>query len=236
MGINKGNSPGSKATSLTDHNTSVGGYDSNVVELEVGVPQGSCLGPLLFLIYINVLPKTTQSKVSMYADDTSLCHMSNDISKLESAIDEDLELLDNWLKGNKLSLNVTKTKSMLIGTKSRWKILNSNDDKLNLLIRDRELESFDVMKYLGVHADYSLSWKDHLKSVISKVWRGMGMLKQAKYYLPEACLKTRYSSIVETYFWYCCSVWGTCGATEKTRLQKFQNRAGRIFTNSKCYA
>ena len=84
----------------------------------------------------------------MYADDTSLCHMSNDISKLESAINEDLELLDNWLTGNKLPLNVAKTKSMLICTKSRRKILNRNDDKPNLLIRDRELESVNVFKNL----------------------------------------------------------------------------------------
>ena len=133
---------------------SVGGHDSNVGELEVGVPQGSRLGPLLFLIYINDLPETTQRKVSMYADDTSLCHMSNYTSRLEFAINEDLDLLDNWLKGKTLSLNVAKTKSMLICTKSRRKILNSNDDKLNLLIRDRELESIDVIKYLGVHVDY----------------------------------------------------------------------------------
>ena len=211
MGFNKGNSPCSKIN--RSQYCSVGGYDSNVGELEVGVPQGSCLGPLLFLIYINDLPKTTQGNVSMYADDTSLCHTSNDISKLESATNEDLELLDNWLKGNKLSLNVAKTKSMLICTKSRRKILNSNDDKLNLLIRDRELESIDVIKYLGVHV-YSLSWKEHLKSVTSKVPRGMGMLQQAKYYFPEACLKAHYSSIVEPYFRYCCSVWGTCGVTE----------------------
>jgi len=123
----------------------------------------------------------------MYADDTSLCHMSN-ISKLESAINEDLELLDNWLKGIMLSLNVAKTKSMLICTKSRRKILNNNDNELNLQICDRELDSVDVIKYLGVHVDDSLSWKDHLKSVTSKVSRGIGILKQAKYYLPEACL------------------------------------------------
>ena len=159
-------------------------------ELEVGVPQGTCLGTLLFLIYIKDLPKTTQGKVSMYADDTSLCHMSNDISRLESAITEDLELSDHWLKGNKLSMNVAKTKSTLICTKSRRKILNSNDDKLNLLIRDRELESIDVIKYLGVHVYYCLSWKEHLKSVTSKVSRGMGLLKQAKYYLPEALFQS----------------------------------------------
>ena len=80
----------------------------------------------------------------MYADDTSLCH----ISKLESAINEDLELLDNWLKGNKLSLNVAKTKSVLIYSKSRWKILNTSEDKLYLLIRYWDLKSVDVIKYL----------------------------------------------------------------------------------------
>ena len=144
----------------------------------------------------------------MYTDDTSLCHMSNELCKLESAINKDLELLDDWLKGNMLSLNMAKTKSMLICTKSRRKILNTSDDKLNLLICDRDLESVDVIKYLGVHVDYSLSWKDHLKSATSKVSRGMGMLKQAKCYLPKAVLKTLYSSIVEPYFRYCCSVWG----------------------------
>ena len=58
-------------------------------------------------------------------------------------------------------MNVTETKSMLICTKSRRKILNSNDEKLNLLMHDRELESVDIIKYLGVHVDYSLRWKDH---------------------------------------------------------------------------
>ena len=118
--------------------------------------------------------------------------MSNDISNLEYAINEDLKLLDNWLKGNKLSMEAAKTKSMLICTKSRQKILNSSDDKPNLLTHDRELESVNEIKYLDVHIDYSLSWKDHVKSVTSKMLRGLGMLKQAKYSLPEAFLKTLY--------------------------------------------
>ena len=80
----------------------VGGVDSETGEVEVGVPQGSCLGPLLFLIYINDLPSAVQSStVSMYADDTSLCLKSKDISQLNEAINVDLERLDSWLKGNK---------------------------------------------------------------------------------------------------------------------------------------
>ena len=90
-------------------------------DIEVVVPQKSCFGPLLFLIYIKDLPKTIHCKVSMYADDTSLCHMSNGIPKLESAINEDIELLNNWLKANNLLLNVAKTTSMLICTKSGGK-------------------------------------------------------------------------------------------------------------------
>ena len=159
-------------------------------EVEVGVPQGSCLGPLLFLIYINDLSKITQGKASMYADDTSLCHMGIDISQLETAINEDLELLDKWLKGNKLSLNVAKTKSMLICTKPKRRILENDDVKLTLMIRDRELDLVDEIKYLGVNVDDSLSWKENIKSVTSKVSRGMGMLKHAKYYLPCSMLRT----------------------------------------------
>ena len=82
------------------------GIDSSVEEINVGVPQGSCLGPLLFLIYINDLPRSVQgSRMSMYADDTSICHQSSDIAQLNGAINSDLVLVEKWLKGNKLSLN-----------------------------------------------------------------------------------------------------------------------------------
>ena len=111
---------------------------------------------------------------------------------------------------------MAKTKSMLTCTKSRRKILNTNEDKLNLLIRARGLESVDEIKYLGVHVDYSLSWKDHLKSVTSKVSRGMGMLKQAKYY------KNPLFEYCGALLWYCCSVWKNCGVSEKTTFKNFK--------------
>ena len=91
----------------------VNGVDSNIKKIDVGVPQGSCLCPLLFLVYINDLPCIAKnSKVSIYADDTSIYHSPKDITQLNKALNEELIRLDRWLKGNKLSLNVTKMRSM----------------------------------------------------------------------------------------------------------------------------
>ena len=104
---------------------------------------------------------------------------------------------------------------MLIYTNPRRRIFNSNDEKLNLKIRDRELDLVDKIKYLGVHVDDSWIWNEHLKSVISKALRGIGMIKHAKNYLPEASLKSLYLNFVEPYFRFCRSVRGTCGITEK---------------------
>ena len=92
--------------------------------MKIVVPQGSCLGPLLFLIYINDLPRALKiSRMSMFADDTGLYHQSCDISLLNEAMNKDLTYVDNWLKGNKLSLNVMKTHSMLISTKPKLEAL-----------------------------------------------------------------------------------------------------------------
>ena len=211
----------------------VGGVDSRTGVVEIGVPQGSCLGPLLFLIYINDLPSAVHgSTVSMYADDTSLCLKSRDISQLNEAINEDLAHLDSWLKGNKLSLKVAKTQSMLIATKPKHQTLNNAAEKLHLKIRGSELDVVNKTKYLGVYVDNGLDWKEHIKTVSTKASRAIGFLKHAKNILPIDSLKTLYSSIVEPHFRYCCSVWGCCGTTDIDQLQKLQNRATRIVTNS----
>ena len=154
--------------------------------------------PLLFLIHINDLPSAVQdSTVSMYADDTSLCLKSRDISQLNKAINDDLEHLDSWLKGNKLSLNVAKTPSILIATKPKHRAFNNAAERFHLTIRGNELDIVNKTKYLGIHADNSLDWKEHIKAVSTKSSRAIGFLKQATNILPIASLKTLYSSIVE---------------------------------------
>ena len=95
--------------------TGLTGIDSTIQNVKVGVPQGLCLGPLLFLIYINGLPKVVNNaSVFKYADDTSLSCMNDNLFRLNEALSTDLKSLDKWLKVNKLYLNVAKAKSMVI--------------------------------------------------------------------------------------------------------------------------
>ena len=114
----------------------VGGVNSEVNYVKVGVPQGSCLGPLLFLVYVNDLPCSVKnSNVSMYADDTRISYKSNTLTQLNEAMNDDLISLEYWLKGNKISLNVTKTHTMLICSKYKQRaLINSNE---NLTLKSR---------------------------------------------------------------------------------------------------
>ena len=199
----------------------VNGVDSNVREVEVGVPQGSCFGPLLFLIYINDLPQVVQdSSVTMYADGTSLRYQSHDLTQLNEYINSDLKKLVTWLEGNKLSLNVAKTHSMLISTKQNGSSLRSPNEALELKIRDNELEVVQKTKYLGVQIDCLLDWKEQIKAVSTKVSRVIGFLRHAKFFLSIASLKTLYTGIVEPHFRYSCSVWGCAWSTDINKLQK----------------
>ena len=185
----------------------VEGFDSNIGNIDVGVPQGSCLGPLLFLIYINDLPQVVKaSTVSMYADVTSLALKSQDISQLNETINDDLRRLDSWMQGNKLSLNVSKTQSILICTKPKHQKLKTAGGNLCLNIRGNDLDAVQKLKYLGVQVDDSLDWKDQIKAISSKVSKALGLLKHAKKFLPASSLRSLYLSIVEPYFRYCCSM------------------------------
>ena len=129
------------------------------------------------MIYINDLPSAVQgSTVSMYADDTSLCLKSKDISQLNEAINDDLEHLDAWLNISKLSVNVAKTQSMLIATKPKHRALNNAAQILHLTFRGSDLDVVSKTKYFGVHVDESLHWKEHIKTVSTKLSRAIEFL------------------------------------------------------------
>ena len=107
---------------------------------------------------------------------------------------------------------------MLVATKQKHNILKGRNDDLDLKIRDNDLEIIQKTKYLGVQIDNSLNWKDHIKTVSTKVSRAIGLLKHAKTFLGQETLKTLYTGIVEPHFRYCCPVWGCAGSTELNQL------------------
>ena len=99
-------------------------------------------------------------------------------------------------------------------------------------MQEERIDNVQIAKCLGVQVDNHLNWKGHIKALSTKISRAIGFLKYAKNFLTQDTLKTLYTGIVEPHFRYCCSVLGNCGATKKNHLQRLQNRAARIFTNS----
>ena len=130
-----------------------------------GVPQGSILGPLLFVMLINDLPSRLNTcSTLMYADDTVLFYSSKDVNEIERALCRDLQLLESWLRDNSLFLNKSKTECVLFGTASRL----STVTKFSIYVSGSLIERVSEFKYLGVVLDESLSWTAHVKYILGK--------------------------------------------------------------------
>ena len=104
--------------------------------------------------------------------------------------------------------------------------------KPSLVIGKETISMIKETKYLGVYVDQHLSWNVQIANMIKNISKALGMLRYSKQYLPIKSVQTMYNSLVEPYFRYCCPVWGVCGITALDKLQKLQNRAARIVTNS----
>ena len=195
--------------------------------IKCGVPQGSILGPLLFLIYINDLSNITDfATTRMYADDANMTFTACSVEGLRHEMNADIEKLKQWLCANKLTLNILKTEYMLIGSRQR---IATVTESLDLSINGISLNKVNCSKCLGVELDEFLSWDSHITSVCKKVSSGIGVIKP---FIPSRSLINIYQSIVEPYFDYCSIVWNNISEGLAEKFQKLQNRAARIIKGS----
>ena len=135
--------------------------------LQCGVPKGTILGPLLFLLYINDLPNCLHySQPRMYADDTSITFASNNVEEINECITSDLEEIRVWLAANKLTLNMTKTEFLLIGSRQR---LSNLTESPTIKINQVPVEQVSTTKSLGVHIDQNLNWDFHINPFTPRV-------------------------------------------------------------------
>ena len=186
---------------------SVNGQRSLASEVACGIPQGSCLGPLLFIIYLNDFKKCLEFSIaSVYADDTTITIASNDVEKLQCEAQQELLNLSEWMRINKLSPNPAKTEYMIIGHSRK---LNKLDISNPLTINGTDIKRVTKTKSLGVVVDESLSWHEQYKIVKGAIYGDFRHLKKLKNMIPQAKLCSVYYAIVESHLRYANEVWGS---------------------------
>ena len=205
---------------------SVNGSNSNLELVSCGVPQGSVLGPLLFLIYVNDLPNASK-KLSFYlfADDTNIYYESEDFSKLIKSVNKGLRSLKKWLDANKLSLNIDKT-NYIIFHSSTVKVPSD----FAIKIGKKHIKRVRFVKFLGLLLDEHLSWKYHLSELSKKLARTCGMFFKIRNFLPLDVLVCLYNALFLSFLQFGIIVWGQTFASYMDPIFKLQKKAVRAIS------
>ena len=213
------------------------GTKSNITSITTGVPQGSILGPLLFIIYINDIHEATENfKAILYADDTNLtsplCYFSPsltlnncNVQQISNNINSELNDIFVWLCVNRLALNVKKTKYMIFHYRQR----DIRNLIPSLIINNEPVERVTEFNFLGLTIDETLRWHPHVQKISNKISRILGIIGRLKKFLPTNILRLMYNSLVLPHLQFGILAWGF----NMGRLEKLQKRAVRIINCQK---
>ena len=206
--------------------TSCDNIHSSKSRISYGVPQGSILGPLLFLLYINDLPNIFSSfHTLLFADDSSFYLIGSDIKSLIYRSNVELEKFYKWALSNRLTVNISKTKYLII-TKKKYQIIPP------VFFHFDPLERVAFHKILGVYLDDNLSFRIHINELCQKLSRSIALVNQVKNYMPLYVLKCLYHSQFMPHLLYCLPVWGSTYPSLLQPLFILQKKIIRIITNS----
>ena len=202
---------------------------SSTAPIETGVPQGSILGPLLFLLYINDLPSATKLKCVMYADDTNLLIKGSNLEALAIDLNKELEIVNDFFKANQLKLNTKKTKIVLFQKKNNAKDVST---RIQIFLNSEKLEFEEEAKFLGITIDSNLTWEKHCSNVANTISRNNSLINRAKKLLPPRSLKLLYNSFIQPHLQYGLAAWGGCKGRNKKRIISIHKRTIRTISKS----
>ena len=208
---------------------SVNGIDSELLPITCGVPQGSILGPLLFLIYVNDLALVSKYAATiLFADDTNLIYKGKTYEDIKTCIDNDLPKISNWFKANKLALNETKTNYVIFHLKNK-----KPPGSFSITLNNVELERLSYTKFLGVLIHENLTWNQHVNYISARVSKATGLLSKLKHYLPKYALLVIYNLLCLSHLSYAITVWGSAPSSTINRLVTLHKKGIRHVCNSK---
>lgn len=201
----------------------LGGEESTEQMINAGVPQGSILGPLLFLIFINDIVETVENPMFLFADDSSLMKVFNDIDIAAASINRDLQHLTNWANNWRVTFNVQKTVFMIITKKTTTyhPEIKMNNTNLTQVYSER---------YLGMIINSNMSWKPHIDLITSKSSKRLGPMFKMSYKLPRSALSKYYISFIRPILEYGSVIYDSCTGNEARSLELVQRRAALLST------